>query len=1831
MSNVRKVDTSTLGWVKSEIEEALKQARLELEAYAASPAETTRLRFCITHLHQVFGTLQMVELDGAAMIAREIEQLAQSLLEHRAPAVAANFDVLTRAILTLPDYLTRLEYGRPDVPLPLLPLVNEMRAARGAAPFAESELFRPDLAVRPPAAPAPKPPAGDFRAAARAERAQFQLALLEWLRAPSTGTALARLGGVLDRLQAQAPAGTAEQLFWVAGGLIEALARGDLEPSTARKKLLSRLDQQIRQLTGAAPAARAAGESLVKAMLLEVAQLPAPGPRGAELRRAFELDELLGSAPPDRGDDLHQAPTPEALQSVAAALGQEIERAQDLLSAYFDPAQEDVHTLAPLIEVLHRIGGTLQMLGVEPLRTLVNELGNLSRAIEERRIAEPAPLSMPMAGALLLLESSIRDIPRAGTNWQQQVADATATLHELWNRAVNEPVEGIEISDAALTDTEFRQLLGVVAAEIRVNLARVEELFETFAGAPSEVAALEPVSQHLNQIQGALHILGQDRAASLAGEANRHVQEIRAGALAVGAPVLDALAVTIGAIGAYVDGLEQGRSRPDAVLDIAARDLAQVFGEQPPTADPAVLLESIAGGFARWLAAGSGETGRADTASSLARLAALAAAAGETRCADLAGEMQRLLTVLGEDRAPVTGEIRHTLSQSLEALSGLVRARWGQPAALPAAERLVVARTDAASEAPAGELQGAGRRDEIAGGEAARDELMDELDSEIMQIFIEDARETLMTIDERLEQWRTDPADREALLELRRGFHTLKGSGRMVGATEIAELAWGIENVLNQVREGRLSFDPELLVLVEDARVALPELIAHLEGGPPARADVAALRARADAFARRASESMPEPQAARAAPARAERALPPPPEPRLDPALVQIYSSETRGHLDTIRRILEEARAAGGSCPVTEPLLRAAHTLQGGSRSLGFAAQAECCAEMEKMLHAAAHRQAPLDEARLELIGRMVDGIEEVLEGLAGGLTPGPELQQEFTELAGQFARDHAPPSKAAPKAPPLAPAEIFSPNYGAARATGTGDRELMEVFIEEAADLLSGIESALARWRGNRADHAPADDLLRLLHTLKGGARMAGARAVADLGHNTESLLRRVADGRIPDDPGLIDLLEEVHDALLMMIDRLQTHGTATVPNELASRLTALMGGAPGDTMSPDEAWSGAAEAEPEAPGTEAAARSGAARVNTVALRAPAPMGADATDTAGAGGRKGEELIRVRTGLLNTLVNYAGEVSIARSRVQQQIHGFRDGLGELRGNIRRFRDQIRELDIQSESQILYRAEGSGGRTEFDPLELDRYSRLQQVSRSLSESLHDLFTIQSNLDNFIGQAETALQQQARIGTELQEGLTRTRMVGFSSQAARLRHIVRTTARELGKQVELSIRGGDVEIDRNVLERMIGPFEHMIRNAVDHGIESPEARERAGKPAAATITIDIRHDGSEVVIRFSDDGAGIDIAAIRDKAMEQGLIRPGVKLVDSDLIQFILLAGFSTAGRVTQLSGRGIGMDVVHNEVKQLGGSMTVETRAGEGTSFTVRLPLTLSIIQGLMVYSDDQLFALPMSAVANILEVPVQTLKGLSMGRRPLFSHEGEVFPFLHLGARLGLPVKPPARRKVPVLLVKSAGRTLALQVDRLGGTQELVIKPLGPQLAELDALAGASILGDGRVVLILNTTGLWLTEELMAPPPAPAEVAPPAAAGAPASRPLVMVVDDSITVRKVTGRHLHKRGMEVITAKDGIEALELLRERIPDVMLVDIEMPRMDGYELTTTVRADPLWRHIPIIIVTSRSGAKHRERALQMGVNLYMTKPYQEEELFRNIDSLLAHEVAS
>jgi len=1914
MSTLSKIDPSTLGWVKTEIDETLKQARLALESYTENSSDESRLRHCATYLHQVLGTLQMVELDGAAMLARETEALASALLNGTVEAGSAANEALIRGILTLPDYLARLQFGQPDAPLKFLPLLNELRALRGAETLHEFDLFQPDLDVRPPKREGVvKLDDETYAAEVKRMRPPFQATLLNWLRDTGTRRYLDELAGMIDGLQSQAPLPLLEQMFWVAGGYLDALACGAVPLTNDRKKLLARLEQQLKKIAirSERSVLRSSSEWLMKAMLFELGQAHAAVGKTAEIKRAFALEQLM---PGSEGGEFGM-PTPEALQSVADALGKEIGQAQDLIATYFE--QGDAATLEPLITHLHQMSGTLEMLGVDVLKALIDELAGLCQQLQRGELERGEHLAMPMAGAMLLLENSTRNIQKLGADWKQQVEDTISNLRQL--RAGSDDMSGIEISDASLTDSEFRQLVAAVGGEVRVNLGKIEEVLETFAADPGNVTALDPIPASLSQIQGALQILGQDHAAELVVTTSRYIHDLREQQLAADSAILDALAVAVGSIGAYIEGLERDRPNLETLLINARHDLGVALtGKRPHSGDPEALYEGIGQSLTAWLADRTDRTALATLKQELRDVVWLAVSQKQDRVAKIGEQMISLLDMV--ESGDVSDEIESTLRTSHEALTQLARgALRSQPLARSAPRassrdkaEAVVAPPPVAPVEPKSKPAVASppAPAPVAKAPVRPAPVSLDVDDDIIQIFIEDAREMIALINKTLPEWQANTSSRDVLLDLRRAFHTLKGSGRMVGASDISEFAWAVENMLNRIREGKIEPSESMFELLHRAREVLPVMVTQLEGGPAPLEDLLGLRAVADALAEgRSVEGLPPPMAPAAvddtvavsveevpAVPVAETDSAVEPMPSLDPTLLQIFTTETRGHIANVRTEIESSRTLGLASHVPASLVRAVHTLHGSARAVGLKSMAEAGAETEKLMHLLIDREQPLKEENYALIARLTNAVEQQLEALNRGDTSALSVQNELKQVAQaahamQAGGVSVPPTPAMPTMSPVQ-VPVSTPSAVEPETATTHsmavpadipagddlvneqlDPELTEIFLEEAVDIMGAIEESLTRWRSNRSDQHAVGDLKRQLHTLKGGARMSGAMTMGNLGHHTESLLGEIESGRVTADGDVLDLLDEVHDALVAMVDQMRNQKPVRAFTNVSNKVLRLLGQEPvlakpatpapqrrattADTRPPatEPMSPPVAERKPE-PVTPAPVEMPPVEVpHVVETAAPTidrrhesdevaeavPEGMPTTD------RRGQ--IRVRTALLNELVNSAGEVSIARARMEQQIFGLRENLAELNRNVTRFRDQIRELEIQSESQILARAQAEASRAgeDFDPLEFDRFSRLQTLSRSLAESLHDLFTIRGNLENYASQAEGVLLQQARINTELQEGLMRTRMVGVSSQAARLRHIVRQTAREVGKRVDLELIGGEVEVDRTVLERMIGPLEHMIRNAIDHGIESDAERRKAGKPASGRINLTASHEGSEVVIRFADDGAGLNTAAIRRKAIERGLLKDSANLSDDELIQFILMPGFSTATTVTQLSGRGVGMDVVHSEVKQLGGSITVDTRRGHGTTFIIRLPLTLSIAQALMVRAGDQLFAIPISAVVNILEVPVEELKSIHVGTKPLLNWQDQVYPFMNLAVRLGINPQPSSTRKVPVLLARSGGRQVAIQIDGLAGTREIVIKPLGSLLAGIEGLAGATILGDGSVVLILDVPGLWLMEEglhvthatdadnavttdegeiVLAEDVVVSEPVEPER-----TRALVMIVDDSITVRKVTQRHLQKAGMDVLLAKDGVDAMEQLRENMPDVMLVDIEMPRMDGYELTQHVRSDSRLRDVPIIMITSRAGDKHRDKALSLGVNIYMTKPYQEDTLLGNINSLLPHHLVS
>ena len=777
---------------------------------------------------------------------------------------------------------------------------------------------------------------------------------------------------------------------------------------------------------------------------------------------------------------------------------------------------------------------------------------------------------------------------------------------------------------------------------------------------------------------------------------------------------------------------------------------------------------------------------------------------------------------------------------------------------------------------------------------------------------------------------------------------------------------------------------------------------------------------------------------------------------------------------------------------------------------------------------------------------------------------------------------------------------------------------------MQEASEILDEAESTMASLRDRPEDAALITSLQRDLHTLKGGARMASLAPIGDLGHTMESLLEGVAEGDHEVTTTTVEALEHGFDLLHQLVQRVNNGRAVAMPDNAIAYFQALIKGEP---VQAPEAVASEPEASPGPPREQPESKQDKPKPAAPSVeRKPAAMEPHAP----------QEMIRVRSDLLDSLVNSAGEVSIYRARLEEQVSTFRFNLVEFDQTTNRLREQLRKMEIETEAQIIaryQREQEEAGESGFDPLELDRFSQLQQYSRALAESVSDLMSIQGLLDDLTRQSETLLLQQSRVSSDLQEGLMRTRMVPFDSLVPSLRRTLRQAAQETGKRAQLKIAGAQGEMDRNLLERVKAPFEHMLRNAMAHGIESAEERRRAGKPAEGQVQIEVSRDATEVVITVSDDGAGINLDAVRAKAIERGLMKADAQLSHRDIYAFMLETGFSTATEVTKLAGRGVGLDVVASEIKQLGGSLAIDSEPGLGTTFTIRLPFTLAVTQAILISIGEHTYAVPMTSVQGVARIASEDLRQRLTEPDSEYIYAGEAYRLYDLASLLDMPTPQLTEdSQVPMLMTRTGDQRAAVRIDNVVGSREIVVKPVGPQVSSVPGIFGATIMGDGSVVMILDLAPLVRRhvalhedrEDAVVAMPTPAE-----AERAERVRPLVMVVDDSITMRKVTTRTLERNELDVLTAKDGLDAVEKLQEHVPDLMLLDIEMPRMDGYELATYMRNDSRLKHVPIIMVTSRTGEKHRQRALELGVKRYLGKPYQELDLLNNVKEALADRV--
>ena len=2169
------IDFTTLTWVKPELDETLRQARQALEAYVEEGEDPGQLKACVNYLHQVQGTLRMVELYGAAMVAEEMEQLARALVENRVAERETGYAALMRGIVQLPDYLERLQSGHRDIPIVLLPLLNELREPRGEKGLSESVLFSPDLSrPLPPTAsgPAAPLPADELKRRAETLRNLFQGALLRWLKDDNSAATIRDLTDVCEQLVPITDAEHARRLFWVAAGTLDALAKNAFEATKPLKQALAKVEREIKRLAEGGDAAFRSDPplELTRQLLYFVAHAPTDNGRIGEIRAVFGLGEYL----PSESELAHARGSLSGrnralLSTVAVAIKEDLLRVKDALDLHLRTPDAPAGALNDQVEALDRVADTLGMLGLGVPRRVVQDQRNAIHAlVSGERVADESSL-LDIAGALLYVEASLDDqVARLGEA-DDGVASASAP------------------DESVLPSTEARKVLEVLVKEAIANFAQARQCFVAFVETHWDHAQLADVPRLLEEVSGALRILELEDAPKYLGAVRRFTEsELLRRHRVPNGQQMDRLADTLASLEYYLEALRDRRPKREQILDVARQNLESLGYWPLPAEDLGTLASRIP-------VAGPAETAPA--------------AAAPAPVVDVVPEpvVEAAPEPVAEAEPEPMPEPMVELTSAFEMPAELV-AEVPAPVAPPAP-------VAASVPGPTYGQAAVASLPIIPGFDGSSDEI----DDEIREVFLEEFQEEIGNLEQLLPTWRKQPSNMEQLRPIRRVFHTLKGSGRLVGAKALGEFSWKVESTLNRVLDGTRTASPAVVSLIENAFNTLPLLRAALQG-ESVHADLDGIQQLADRVSA-GEEVFYQPVQFAAATAAVVEAEPVPPvlaevkaeaAPDLsfgieveaaeeaegdgfaiDPVLFEILKPEVAGHLETVDAWLDACRARGPR-PVTDQLLRAIHTMNGAFAMTEVTALTDVTAPVEGYMKRSLASQRTPGEEGVALVADTASAIREVIvalerprptvphfpelaaraiqlrDGLPESMVPmslhpeepegimptavpmeapdlsglptfdaepsfetAPSFEQEAAEpvfeqervslevfleapvpqdadapflsitesdeasvgpavsdeemlaadaaftaaaeaAAAEFAASEAAAAEAAAAeaaaaeaaaaeaaaaeaaaaeaaaaeaaaaeaaaaeaaaaeaaaaelaateaaaaeaaaaelaaaeaaaaeaaaaeaaaaelaameaaaaeeaaaaaaaelaaaeaaaaeeaaeaaaataaaeataaaiaavdagAPTEAAADDFygmsleelealtspagaaptpvepvaeapaepdeSPveaNAGAINAgelmfddepseeeavaqspvasgpvaaqaepeqpevaarvqvplaldpddpdaaldTSDIDVELLDIFLEESGDLLDHSDGLLADLRDQTNDRELVVGLQRDLHTLKGGARMAGIFAIGELGHAMESLLEVVAEGRRELDQTGVVVLERAFDRLHGMVTRVGDRKAIVLPANLIGQINALAKGRP---LADVDLSTPAAEITELTTTTTTTAldRKAAAAEEAVVARPAAPVRALGgnelaplsapieglgEEEDGSGVRAPQEQVRIRADLLDRLVNYAGEVAIYRARLEQQLGAFRANLGELGATTTRLREQLRKLDMETEAQIVarYQREGDTGDETFDPLELDRFTNQQQLSRSLQESAADLVSLQGSLDDLTRQYETLLLQQSRVSSDLQEGLMRTRMVPFDALVPRLRRVLRQSGSDTGKQVNLKVDGAAGEMDRNVLDRMTAPLEHMLRNAVAHGLEMPADRRAARKPEEGTVRILVQREGSEVVLKVSDDGRGLDKEAIRRKAIERGLLKADAEVSDATLYGFILEAGFSTAESVSRLAGRGVGMDVVYSEIRQLGGSLGIESEVGKGSVFTIRLPFTLAVTQAVFVKIGETSFAVPIASVQGVGRMGRAELEKQLATETPSFMYAGESYAIHDLGRLIGhAPAKAQDSLQMPLLLARSGELRAAICIDQVLGSKEIVVKPVGPQVNSIPGIFGATIMGDGRVVVILDVAPLVrrqdnLDRNAIVVPPAPA---------APVRRiPAVMVVDDSITMRKVTGRVLERHNMEVLTAKDGVDAIEKMAERVPDLMLLDIEMPRMDGYELAQNMKSDPRLKDVPIIMITSRTGEKHRQRAFDIGVNRYLGKPYQEVELMRNVFEMLGLEPA-
>ena len=1887
-------------WVKPELDNTIKTIHGLLKNYTENMDNTSVLQEIDQNLYLLRGSLEILEFYGVALLVESMQGAISALQSDKKIKKEDVFESLLQATLSLEAYIDKLHKDQNDLPLSLLPVMNDIRAAIDEPLLSESALFLPNLSI------VPKTP-GDIPQdynetcltdSAKSLRPYYQAALLTWYRDPTDQLSMQQMKLVARNLESSSLTPRNRQIWWILGGLYEALSDNGLKANISLKLLLAQADRILKTLSqeNDEQFEKHPPIDLLKNALYYISQATSNGERIKTLKHVYNLNDVI---PSDRDissfkKDL-SSPNSDALHAIAKELKKSLDQVKATIDNFVRNSPNDTGRLTQTIIPLKHIADTMSLLSLGNEKQLLqNQIDKISDIV-----AAPTPpekeVMLQIASSMLIIEASLKNIGIV----KRKQEDSVETHQPLEDLISGDHMTSIK--KGRLPDTEYRLLIIKTAEEARNNISEIKNNVLSYLSSDnSQPALIKNIPALLSEIRGSMIMLNNRYLPDILNALSEYVKRDFINTNEIEKQEkYDAFAEALVSIEYYLEAIVEERSPGTPILDITCENLEKLgypvelakpeekaiptleavvthINEAParlkPSAHTATQEDIVAdnnvlsfsseeadpevreifieeafeelGNMEANIKSLKLNPGDTDTLSSMRKifhtlkgsgkiagaieLANVAASVDEylarvlcksinidKQGSELLSEAHQLLYHLVEcfqnntsgnnESVEFQNRITNLLNQNIkENIAKQITEQEMKPSSSSDIEDMSQANSDISITADALHTT----IDEIN-----REEIENEFDNNLSQLSVIEN-----FISKHIDAGTSAPIPGElnqAIIELK-DFAEKSGNKELIQTIEL------LSKYISNIAKKQEPVNRETLDILAEFCIATREIIADIS---------------------------------------------------YDAQLQKKAEEQTEAQENQTEELTPEENLLANTKAISQLESDILQTL-----SFDQSATQNDTKDTESAVEQIAEPQieSAIEQIPEPQIESTIEQIPEPQIETEPELTTEPSVEPELKiEAEGESTTE----SDIESEAKLASPSESSPGNANTAIEEDTDSSQisednfdLIEIFLEEAHELIEKGHQLIG-------DSSSVDDeflaaIQRLLHTLKGSARMAGATSVGNLAHTLETLFESVISKVVTAPDNLVELTQESLDAINDMIEDIQNGADFRPHNELLSRLESASKPPTAEEKIPEAEelpdFSLNEETQPEKSTQHAEEKAISETLDAIEEKSATgddtveteeettvekhseiathtetqtpqatavsketestkeaeniqhvelPAKAKKADQAPTKPRISSEPIKVDASVLDQLVDYATEESAISNRIVDHVASSKSCLFELDKAISRTLMQMRDLQFESNvSRSQQKVESD------DNLDLTSFSESQKVAQRLMESIGDIENLHSSLTRLALETDNLVHQQKKIHNQLHEDLLSTRMVTFSVQTQRMQRILRQTCNELNKKAHLVLEGTDGAIDRYILDTAMGPMEHIIRNAIAHGIESPEERLAKNKPEIGTVKVSFSKEKSEHLIVINDDGAGLDLERIRQKALANNLISPDKEYSDSDIANLIFEAGLSTADKISQVAGRGVGMDVVLNTIHELGGTVTIDTEKDKGSTFTIRLPFTLSRNHTLIIKSGNNTYALPSSAIEHTFPVSLTELKELYAAETPVYIFDDSEYPLWYIDTLLNdAPTcLPTASGRANIILIKFGQKRIALHVDNIEETRETVLKPNSPQLSNVAGIAGATVTGDGKVVLIIDIPSLVkLSESSVGKKP---QILFADETAKNNDKIKTLIVDDSITVRKVTERFLGRNGILSLTAKDGLEALEVLEKEIPDIVLLDIEMPNMDGLELAGRIKNDERLRHIPIVMITSRTGKQHRHAATETGVDVFLGKPYQESELLGYIQAL-------